>query len=427
MEPTAPPGEGGFATRAVHGGIGLPMPEQSPIAPAIWPAAAWAAERTEDLGDLLDDRREGYVYGRYDNPTNTALHAVVASLHGAEGAWSLGSGTAAIHAALTATREGGTILAADQLYGGTHSLLRRLSEQAGWPISSVDTADVRAVEAALTDDHTVVYTETIANPSTAVTDLSSLAALCREAGVALVVDNTFASPYLCRPLELGATLVVESATKFLGGHGDVVAGVVAGGGELVRRVRDTAFTLGAVLGPFEAWLVIRGIQTLPLRLRASCETAQRIAELLAEDPQVRTVEYPGLPGHPQHELADRQFGGRGYGAVLSFDLGDRRRAEAFADALRTVSRVTSLGSTHTLALHPATTSHRHLSEAELRRTGIGPGTVRLSVGIEDPGDLVADVRRALSVAATVDGAPVEDAAERRTISESTTLSDEEHT
>ena len=423
MEPTPSPREGGFATRAVHGGIGLPMPEQAPIAPGIWPVAAWAAERTEELGDLLDDRREGYVYGRYDNPTNTALHAVVASLHGAEAAWSLGSGTAAIHAALAAVRGEGAILATQQLYGGTHSLLRRLSEQAGWPVTFVELSDLDAVRAALTADHTVVYAETVANPSTAVADVARLADVCEAAGVALVVDNTFASPYLCRPVELGATLVVESATKFLGGHGDVVAGIVAGGAEHVRRVRDTALTLGAVLGPFEAWLVTRGIQTLPLRLRASCETAGRIAGVLAEDPQVLAVRYPGLPDHPQHELADRQFGGRGFGAVLSFDLGDRGRAEAFADALRTISRVTSLGSTHTLVLHPATTSHRHLSEAELRRAGIGPGTVRLSIGIEDPGDLVADVRRALSVAATT-GPARSGGADRKTISEEATSHEE---
>lgn len=426
MEPTASPSEGGFATRAVHGGRGLSMPEQAPLSPGIWPVAAWASEHVEELGDLLDDRTEGYVYGRYDNPTNTALHAVVASLHGAEAAWSLGSGTAAIHAALNAVRRGGGILATQQLYGGTHSLLGRLSDDAGWPVTFVDLGDIDAVRAALTDEHTVVYAETIANPSTAVADLSALAELCAEEEVALVVDNTFASPYLCRPLGLGATLVVESATKFLAGHGDVVAGVVAGGSELIRRVRDSALTLGAVLGPFEAWLVVRGIQTLPLRLRTACETAQRIAEVLVEDAQVTEVAYPGLPDHPQHDLAARQFGGRGFGAVLTFDLDERARAVAFADALRTVSRVTSLGSTHSLVLHPSTTSHRHLSETELRAAGIGPGTVRLSVGIEDPVDLVADVRRALSVAATAER-PRGAETERQTITDVTESADEEPT
>lgn len=424
MEPTPAPREGGFATRAVHGGTGLPMPEQSPISPGIWPAVAWSTERTAELGDLLDDRSEGYVYGRYDNPTNTALHAVVSSLHGAEAAWSLSSGTAAIHAALSAVRGGGAILATQRLYGGTFSLLQRLADQSGWAVTYADVSDPAAVREALTDDHTVVYVETIANPSTTVTDIAAIAAVCQDAGVALVVDNTFASPYLCRPLALGADLVVGSATKFLAGHGDVVAGVVAGGQELIRRVRETTYTLGGVLGPFEAWLVTRGIQTLPLRMAAACASAQRVADVLADAPGVVSVAYPGLADHPQHELAQRQFGGRGNGAVLSLDLGDRDRAEAFADALQVIRRVTSLGSTQSLVLHPASTSHRHLSESEQRRAGVEPGTVRLSIGIEDAVDLVADVRRALTVAAASDR-PRSGTADRQTIAPAPTDADEE--
>lgn len=397
MEPRVPPVEGGFATRAVTAGLAVPPPtEQRPLAPPIWPAAAWSVDASADLGALLTDERDGYVYGRYDNPTNTALHAVVASLHGAEAAWSTASGTAAIHATLATLSRGGAVLAGGPLYGGTHAQLERMRRDAGWEVDHVPSGEV--ADRLDPARHRVVHVETIANPTTTVADLGAIAAACRAVDVPLVVDNTFASPYLCRPLELGATVVVESATKYLSGHGDVVAGVVAGSREVVARVREHTYELGASLGPFEAWLVARGIQTLPLRMRASGDNAVAIAEALAEDG--REVRYPGLDGHPDHRLASRQFGGRGYGGIVALDLGDRDRAEAFADACTVLARATSLGATRTLVLHPASTSHRQLSREALDAAGVGPGTVRISAGIEDATDLVADVRRALAVADT---------------------------
>jgi cystathionine beta-lyase/cystathionine gamma-synthase len=398
VEPSLPPARGGFATRAVRAAATTPEVEQQPLSPAIWPAVTWGAARSHELGDLLTDAQEGYVYGRYDNPTATTLHALIASLHGAPAAWSLASGTAAIHAVLQVLRGAGRVLATSQVYGGTYALLRRLADTAGWGVDHAELLTVDDLDAALTDEHTVVHVETIANPSTAVTDVAGLAARCRERGVALVVDNTFASPYLCRPVELGATAVVESATKYIAGHGDVVAGVVAGDEQLISRVRHATYELGASLGAFEAWLVVRGAQTLALRMAQASRSADAVAHALDADERIDVVRYPGLGGHPQHGLAREQFAGLGAGGMLSFDLPSRAGAEAFADACRVLVRAVSLGGTHSLVLHPASTSHRQLDGPALARAGLGEGTVRLSLGIEETDDLVADVRQALEAA-----------------------------
>ena len=402
MEPSLPRVDGGFATRAVHGAARATPVEQRPLAPAIWPAVTYAAERSGQLGELLEDTSSGYVYGRYDNPTSTVLHEMVASLHGAPAAWVTASGTAAIHGTLDALRGDGAVLASTRLYGGTWALLRKMEERAGWRVDHADLQEVADLDAALGDEHTVVHLETIANPSTAVPDLTGLARRCRERGVALVVDNTFASPWLCRPVELGATAVVESATKYLGGHGDVVAGIVAGEPELIHEVREHVIELGAVLGPFDAWLVARGLQTLSLRMERASANAAALADLLGDDPRVAWLRYPGRPDHPDHARATELFTGRGHGGVLSFDLGTRQAAERFADACRVLVRAVSLGGTQSLVLHPASTSHRQLDADALAASGLGAGTLRLSVGIEDIADLEADVRAALD-AATTDG------------------------
>jgi cystathionine beta-lyase/cystathionine gamma-synthase len=398
VEPSLPRPTGGFATRAITGAVSLPEIRQHPSSAGIWLASTWGADRSADIGELLLDEQEGYVYGRYDNPTATTLHGVVASLNGSPAAWSLASGTAAIHATLDVLRGEGRVLATSRIYGGTWALLDRLRRRAGWQVDHAPLSTAAELELALTDRHSVVHVETVANPSTHVTDVAAIAALCRERGVALVVDNTFASPYLCRPYELGATAAVESATKFLGGHGDVVAGVVAGDAELIERVRRHTYELGGSLGAFEAWLVLRGVQTLALRVRQASANALTIARQLAIDPRANPVRYPGLTTHAQHELANTLFSGRGHGALLSFDLPTRVGAEAFADACEVFVRASSLGGTHSLVLHPASTSHRQLDTGGLTAAGLGAGTVRLSVGIEDAEDLVADLRRGLAAA-----------------------------
>jgi cystathionine beta-lyase/cystathionine gamma-synthase len=404
VEPAVRATDGGLSTRAVHAGR-VPEVDQAPVAPPIHPASTWAVRRSEDLAALLSDQLDGYVYGRYDNPTNSALHAQVAALHHTEAAWSLASGTAAIHAAVASVRHRpargpGRILASERLYGGTHALFTRLAATAGWEVDRVDLTVPGAVARAAGGDHAVVYAETIANPTTTVLDLPALARDAAAHDLALVVDNTFASPWLCRPAALGGdhVVVVESATKHLGGHGDVVAGVVAGTRRQMAAVREITYELGASLGPFEAWLVSRGIQTLALRVERSSATALVLARDLAADDRVAAVHYPGLADHPQHALARRLFDRRGFGATFAFDLGSRAAARAFADACRVFTRAASLGGTHSLVIHPASTTHRQLDDAELAAAGIGAGLVRLSVGIEDAEDLRADVAGALDAA-----------------------------
>lgn len=395
MEPRQEPPSGGFATRAVHAGV-APEPDQAPSSPPIHPSSTWGVERSEDLAALLNDELDGYVYGRYDNPTNSALHAQVASLHGTEAAWSLASGTAAVLATLEVLRGSGRILSAERLYGGTYALLRRYARRMGWQVDRADLADPAALDAHATEEHTVVHVETIANPTTQVADVRGIAARCAERGVALVVDNTFASPWLCRPAELGATAVVESATKYLGGHNDVVAGVVAAPRDVVTAVREHTYETGSSLGPFEAWVVSRGVQTLPLRMQRLCANASTVARRLASDERVADVHHPSLDTHPQHDLAGRMFEGRGYGGIVAVDLGERERAAAFADACGLFLRAASLGGTRSLVMHPASTSHRQLDDEALRAAGIGPGLVRLSLGIEDGDDLLADLDHALT-------------------------------
>ncbi len=396
MEPTPPRTTGAFATRAVHAPVAHVEVGQRPVAPPIHPATAWTSDRNADLAEILAEDRPGYAYGRLDNPTNTTLHGAIASLHDTEAAWSLSTGTAAIHATLGALRGEGRILATSRLYGGTIALMRRLQQESGWPIDFVDLTVPGAIDEVLSEQHTVVYAETIANPTTAVTDLAAVAAAARRVGAISVVDNTFASPAVCLPAGLGIDVIVESATKFLGGHGDALAGVVAGPMDVIRRVRAFTFEYGAALGPFEAWLVLRGIQTLSIRLREQCRNAAAVASHVAAAGV--TVHHPSLATHPQHDLAAKQFRADHFGAMAAIELGTRERAEAFADAVEVFTRVTSLGAVHSLLLHPASTSHRQLDDGQLAQMGITAGTIRLSIGIEDTDDLLADVDRALAAA-----------------------------
>ncbi len=239
--------------------------------------------------------------------------------------------------------------------------------------------------------------ETISNPLLKVADLPALAGLAHRYGAQFLVDSTFASPYLCRPLAHGADYVIHSATKYIGGHGDVMAGVIATSAENRRKLYELNKLVGSTLGPFEAWLGLRSLKTLPLRVRQQCANAQRISEWLAAHPKIARVNYPGLAGHPQHDLAQRLFGGRGFGGVLSFDIAgaDKAGAFRFMEALELCLAATTLGDIYTLVLHPATSSHRSLSAAERARIGIGDGLVRLSAGIEDAADIIADLEQAL--------------------------------
>src|SRR6266545_24289 len=388
----------GFATRAIHAGD-LPPPAERPLAVPIWQTSTFAFDDAEHYAHTLRQPREGYVYTRYENPTTAAMEATVAGLEGAVEGLATASGMGAIATVLLSLAGAGDHLVAQRdLYGGTYSLLANLAPRFGVEVSFVDAGDPAAVRAALRPATRAIYAETIANPTMTVADLPALAEAGADAGVPLVVDNTVASPYLCRPLEHGAAVVVHSATKYLGGHSDVVGGLAL----FAERERHAAawralLDLGASADPFAAWLVLRGVKTLALRMRRHGENARLLAGLLAAHPKVGRVYWPGLEDQPTHQLGAKLLDGDP--GLLPFDLrGGRDAGRRFIEATRVAALAPSLGTVETLVSHPASTTHRQLDAAALAAAGIGEGMVRVSVGLEDGPDLAEDFTQALEAA-----------------------------
>jgi cystathionine gamma-synthase/methionine-gamma-lyase len=362
-------------------------------------------ETSEELEHVFSGERAGYVYSRFANPTVRALEQAVAGLEGTDAAVACSTGMAALHVSLLASGigPGSSVLAANDLYGGTQALLNEVFRGMGVLVHRVDVSDPDAVATALEDSQSgVLLVETISNPLLRVADIAALADLAHARGSQLVVDNTFATPCLLRPGELGADYVVHSGTKYLGGHGDVMAGLVAGTEEACRTARELLKLVGCVLGPNEAWLLLRGLKTLVLRVREQCRNAFIVARFLASHLRVSRVSYPGLPTHPSYILGRSLFPTGLYGGVLSFEIKDAKQIDVFRfmDALRLVVPATSLGDVTSMVLYPAQSSHRALSEAERHAIGVADNLVRLSVGIEDPADIVADLDRALALSAT---------------------------
>lgn len=389
----------GFSTRAIGAASRAPRVNQTPTSVPIYQTATFASADADELGQVLGDPHAGYAYSRISNPTTAALGDAYAELAGGEAGLALASGMGAIHAALASLlRAGDRVVAPIALYGSTRALLLHTFGGFGVRVDFVDTTDLDAVDGALAEAPTrILYAETIANPTTFLADHAALAELAHRHGARYVVDNTFASPYVCRPLELGTDLVVESATKFLGGHSDLIAGVVAGPRELIARVERVQIDTGASLGPLEAFLVLRGILTLAVRAERHAQTAAALAGWLERQEAVRAVLYPGLPSHPQYAVAARQFRPGVAGGMLAFEVeGGRVAGRAVIDALRLPELTASLGSVHTMVVHPPSTSHRQSSEAELLEAGITPGLLRVSVGLEDLEDLQADFGAALA-------------------------------
>jgi cystathionine beta-lyase/cystathionine gamma-synthase len=337
----------------------------------------------------------GYVYARWANRTVDEFEAAVADLEGMDQAEAFSSGMAAISAVFLALcRSGDRIVAARQLYGNTYSLLSQRLPRYGIETTFADVDDFEAIEAALPDAK-LLYCETIGNPRVQVANLDKLGEIAKAAEVPLVVDNTFASPVLCRPVEHGASISIHSATKFLGGHHDLLGGIVCADATNMREIRAVARDLGPTFAPFNAWLALRGIATLVVRVEKACSNAQEVAQSLAANEAIESVYYPGLEGDSSHALAGTILGGGG-GAVMGFDvIGGRERVARFQDLLRTIKRAASLGGTHSLILHAASVTHTQLSPAELRSAGISEGFCRLSVGLEDPADLIEDLTQAL--------------------------------
>lgn len=338
---------------------------------------------------------EGYVYSRWANTTVDLFKAAVADLEGTEDAEAFSSGMAGISCVLLALCEAGDrIVAARQLYGTTFALLAQRLPRYGIETTFCELDDYDSLARALPGAK-LLYCETIGNPRIQVADLKQLGALAAEAEVPLVVDNTFASPVLCRPVEFGAQVALHSATKFLGGHHDLLGGVVCADTPVLDRVRAVARDLGPTLAPFNAWLALRGMATLHLRVVRSSESALILARALDDHPQIAVVHYPTLPSDPYRSLAEKQLSGLG-GGTLGFEVaGGRERAKRFQDSLKLVRPAASLGGSHTLLVHAASVTHTQLSSEELEAAGISEGFCRLSVGLEDPGDVLGDITRAL--------------------------------
>ena len=387
-------------TQAVHAGEHAPPPDFHPVTTPIYPAVAYHYDHTEDLDAIFGGARQGPVYQRYGSPTVAAFEQAMALLEKGEAALAFGSGMAAIHAALLGcgVRAGATAVVARDVYGATYAIFDRLFRDLGVTSRFVDITDLDRVRDACVElKPRVLLVETVSNPLLKVADLSKLAQIGHTHGAALLVDNTFATPVLCRPLEMGADVVIHSATKYIGGHGDALGGVVIADRARITAMHEVLKITGGNLGPFEAWLLLRGLKTMPLRVRQQCANALQVANGLALLPKIGGVIYPGRHTHLQHQTATRVFGGQGYGAMVAFELRNAGQAEVFRffEALQLVQPATSLGDIYTLALYPAHSSHRALSPAQRAEVGIGEGLVRLSVGIEDPQDILGDIKQAL--------------------------------
>jgi cystathionine beta-lyase/cystathionine gamma-synthase len=378
----------GFATDAIHAGV-RPDPSTGAIMTPIYQTSTYAYEA---LG-----RNKGYDYARSINPTRSALEENLRVLENGRAAYAFASGMAAITTVMGLLRNGDHAIVGNNVYGGTYRLFSRVLEDHGLSFTYVDTSQPAAIEAALRPQTRMVYVETPTNPIMTLTDIARVAALCRERGLISVVDNTFLTPCLQRPLQLGADIVVHSTTKYLNGHSDSVGGaVVLARDEHAERIKFLQNSAGAILSPFDSWLVLRGIKTLPLRMRAHEANGRAVAQHLASHPKVARVLYPGLPSHPQHELAKRQA--TGFGGMISFVLKNESGAAAFFDRLRLCALAESLGGIETLVCQPSTMTHAAVPKEDRERLGLTDALVRISVGCEDPEDILSDLDRGLEAA-----------------------------
>jgi len=376
----------GFSTRAIHAGQ-HPDPATGAINVPIYATSTYVQD---GLGE-----HKGHEYARVTNPTRSALEENVASLEGGISGHAFASGMAAISTLMTMLKTGDHVVASHTVYGGTYRLLTQVLDRYGLESSWVDTSDLAAVEAAMTDRTRMVYVETPTNPMMEITDLAAVARLAHEADAILAVDNTFASPWFQRPLEHGADVVMHSATKFLNGHSDALGGIL-----VATRPEDSEWfafvskSAGGVLGPFDAYLTLRGIKTLEVRMEKHEASGRAIAAFLDGHAAVKQTFYPGLPAHPGHEVHKRQASG--FGALISFDLGSLEAARTLLENVEVLSLAESLGGVETLISHPATMTHAAVPFEQRQRLGIVDGLVRVSVGLENVEDLIADLEQALA-------------------------------
>jgi len=375
----------GFATTAIHAGQ-EPDPATGAVVVPIYQTSTFVQE---ELG-----KHKGYEYARTSNPTRAALERNLAALEGGCYGFAFASGMAAINALLSLLKSGDHVVAGHNLYGGTFRLFERVLKDFGLSFSYADTTRLEDIHRELRPNTRLLYIETPTNPVMEITDICAAAELSHRHGCLLAVDNTFMSPYFQQPLALGADVVLHSTTKYLNGHSDGIGGaVILNDAHLAERLKFLQNAAGAVLGPFDSWLVLRGVKTLAVRMRQHNENGQAVAEFLARHSKVKKVHYPGLPSHPQHDLARKQMSG--FGGMLSFETGSLENARTVLNSVRLCSLAESLGGVETLISHPASMTHASVPPEDRQRLGITDGLVRISVGIEDLEDLLADLKQAL--------------------------------
>ncbi len=419
-----------FETQAVHAGY-TPDPTTKAMAVPIYQTVAYAFDNAQHGADLFDLKVAGNIYTRIMNPTQNVLETRVAALEGGIAGLALASGQAAItYAIQTITEAGDNIVSASALYGGTYNLFAHTMPQFGIEVRFADARDPQSFAKLIDAKTKAVYVETIGNPLGNVTDIAAIAKVAHDAGVPLIVDNTVPSPYLCRPIEHGADIVVHSLTKYIGGQGNSIGGMIIDSGKFPWAERKARFkrlnepdvsyhgvvytealgpaayigrarvvplrNMGAAISPMNAWLILQGLETLPLRMDRICDNTLAVARFLQSHPKVEWVDYAGLPGHVDHEVAIRMMKGRASGLLTFGVKGGRAAGERFLDALELYTRLVNIGDTKSLATHPASTTHRQLSPEELAKAGVKEETVRLCMGIEHIDDLIADLTQALS-------------------------------
>ena len=391
---------GGFATRAIHHGYD-PVSEGGALTPPLHLTSTFAFESAEAGGEMFAGERPGYIYSRISNPTLDLLEQRVANLEGGEAALANASGMGSITSLLWTFLEPGDEIIVDKtLYGCTFSFMHHGLRKFGITVTHVDMTDPQNLEAAMSGKTKIVYFETPANPNMRLVDIAAVSAIARARGARVVVDNTYASPVLTRPLELGADLIVHSATKYLGGHGDLIAGLVVGSAEDIAQIRMFGMKdmTGAVMAPFTAMLVMRGLKTLDLRMQRHCASAMTVARALEAHPSVSKVYYPGLESFEQHDIAKKQMAG--FGGMIAFEVhGGMAAGIGVMNRLQLIQRAVSLGDAETLIQHPASMTHSTYTAEERAIHGIGDGLIRLSVGLEEVDDILEDLMSALPPAA----------------------------
>ena len=424
----------GFDTLSIHAGA-QPDPATGARAVPIHLSTSFVFDSSDHAVSLFNLERSGHVYSRISNPTNAVLEQRVAALEGGIGAIAVASGQAALHLAIaTLMGAGGHIVASTALYGGSQNLLHYTLRRFGIETTFVKPGDLDGWRAAIRPNTRLLFGETVGNPGLEVLDIPAVAQIAHDAGLPLLVDSTFTTPYLLKPFDHGADLIYHSATKFLSGHGTVIGGVLVDGGSfdwdqsgkfpeltepydgfhnmvfseestvgafLLRARREGLRDFGACLSPHSAWLILQGIETLPLRMERHINNTEKIVRFLAEHPFVARVGHPLLESHPSHTLANKllKHGAKGAGSVFSFDIkGSREQGKKFIETLRIFSHLANVGDVRSLVIHPASTTHFRMSDEALAGAGIGPGTIRLSIGLEDADDLIDDLKRALKAA-----------------------------